>query len=43
MKVWRISIGLYPGILIGIRSYDLDDVGVTRALSTVCRYSFRNN
>jgi|TARA_R100001463_G_scaffold74976_2_gene129004 hypothetical protein len=25
-RVWRISIGLYPGILIGIRSYDLDEV-----------------
>jgi hypothetical protein len=26
MKAWRISIGLYPGILIGIRSYEQDDV-----------------
>jgi len=25
-RVWRISIGLYPGILIGIRSYDLEEV-----------------
>lgn len=25
-RVWRISIGLYPGILIGVRSYDLDEV-----------------
>tara|TARA_R100001509_G_scaffold103422_1_gene60843 strand:- start:974 stop:1114 length:141 start_codon:yes stop_codon:yes gene_type:complete len=26
MKTWRISIGLYPGILIGIRSYEQEDV-----------------
>jgi|TARA_B100001094_G_C17406802_1_gene428244 hypothetical protein len=26
MKAWRISIGLYPGILIGVRSYEQDDV-----------------
>ena len=26
MKAWRISIGLYPGILIGIISYEQDDV-----------------
>ena len=26
MKVWRISIGLYQGILIGVRSYDVDEV-----------------
>ena len=25
-RVWRISIGLYPGVLIGVRSYDLDEV-----------------
>ena len=26
MKTWRVSIGLYPGILIGIRSYEQEDV-----------------
>jgi len=26
MKAWRVSIGLYPGILIGIRSYEQEDV-----------------
>jgi len=26
MKAWRISVGLYPGILIGIRSYEQEDV-----------------
>tara|TARA_R100000900_G_scaffold36986_1_gene30528 strand:+ start:843 stop:986 length:144 start_codon:yes stop_codon:yes gene_type:complete len=26
MKTWRISIGLYPGILIGVRSYEQEDV-----------------
>ena len=26
MKAWRISIGLYPGILIGIRSYEQKEV-----------------
>tara|TARA_R100000742_G_C4202038_1_gene30852 strand:- start:72 stop:221 length:150 start_codon:yes stop_codon:yes gene_type:complete len=26
MRVWRISIGLYPGILIGIRTYDLEEI-----------------
>jgi hypothetical protein len=26
MRAWRISIGLYPGILIGIRSYEQEDV-----------------
>tara|TARA_B100001939_G_scaffold217918_1_gene187516 strand:- start:39 stop:188 length:150 start_codon:yes stop_codon:yes gene_type:complete len=26
MKAWRVSVGLYPGILIGIRSYEQEDV-----------------
>jgi hypothetical protein len=26
MKTWRISISLYPGILIGVRSYEQEDV-----------------
>jgi hypothetical protein len=26
MKAFRISIGLYPGVLIGIRTYEQDDV-----------------
>jgi len=26
MKAYRISIGLYPGVLIGIRTYEQDDV-----------------
>ena len=26
MRTWRVSIGLYPGILIGIRSYEQEDV-----------------
>tara|TARA_Y100001938_G_scaffold137407_1_gene201526 strand:- start:693 stop:914 length:222 start_codon:yes stop_codon:yes gene_type:complete len=26
MKTWRISIGLYPGVLIGIRTYEQEDV-----------------
>ncbi len=26
MRPWEINIGLYVGILIGIRSYDLGDV-----------------
>ena len=26
MRPWEINIGLYVGILIGIRSYDLEDV-----------------
>ena len=30
-RVWRISIGLYPGILIVVRSYDLDE-GVSHVL-----------
>ena len=25
-KGWSISIGLYPGILLGFRSYELPDV-----------------
>ena len=28
MKTWRISIGLYPGILIGVRSYEQEDVAL---------------
>jgi hypothetical protein len=26
MRPWRITIGLYPGILFGIRSYDQPEV-----------------
>ena len=26
MKAYRVSIGLYPGILIGIRTYEPEDV-----------------
>ena len=26
MKAYRISIGLYPGVLIGVRTYEQDDV-----------------
>jgi len=26
MKNWELSIGLYPGILFGIRSYESDKV-----------------
>ena len=26
MKAYRVSIGLYPGILIGIRTYEQEDV-----------------
>jgi hypothetical protein len=24
-KMWSIELGLYPGILLGIRSYDMED------------------
>jgi len=26
MKAYRISIGLYPGVLIGVRTYEQEDV-----------------
>tara|TARA_R100000951_G_scaffold86820_2_gene74560 strand:+ start:547 stop:699 length:153 start_codon:yes stop_codon:yes gene_type:complete len=26
MRPWEINIGFYVGVLIGIRSYDLEDV-----------------
>ena len=26
MKAYRVSIGLYPGVLIGIRTYEQEDV-----------------
>ena len=26
MKAFRISIGLYPGVLIGVRTYEQEDV-----------------
>jgi hypothetical protein len=32
MRAWRISIGLYPGILIGIRSYEQEEGVVMHVL-----------
>jgi hypothetical protein len=42
MGDWELTIGLYPGILLGIRTYQSAGIVVTCIIFTFCRHMFRD-